>query len=299
MPGPVLAARGLSKSYGNVQAVAGVDLEVQAKQIIGLVGNNGAGKTTLMKLLCGILEPGAGAALLGGRPTSEPVVRQGLGFLPEDSPLYDDQTPLQYLAFFGGLYGMRKAAVRERSESLLDALRLGREHWTKPIGELSKGSARKVALARAFLHDPAVLLLDEPASGLDPATRRELDLFLSAQREAGKAILLSAHNLKQVEELCDAILLMHGGRIVAHGSLAELRQRWGTARYRLHATVPFTGSAPAGTVHLGSLDGLREAESAMEEVRNAGGQVIELESVPPPLEEILRLASESPGQVTR
>ncbi|MCA1820171.1 MAG: ABC transporter ATP-binding protein, partial [Halobacteriales archaeon] len=251
----MLSARGLAKSYGAVRAVDGVDLNVPAGRIVGLVGNNGAGKTTLLKLLCGILEPTAGTTDLEGRPTSAPATRKGLGFLPEDSPLYDDQTPLQYLAFFAGLYGLGRKDADTRAERLLDGLRLGREHWGKPIGELSKGSARKVAIARAFLHDPAVLLLDEPASGLDPATRRELDAFLSGQRQAGKAILLSAHNLKQVEELCDAILLMHGGRIVARGSLAELRSQWGTARYRLHATVPFTGSAPTGTVHVGLMAG--------------------------------------------
>jgi len=287
----VFQAQGLAKSYGPVRAVDGVDLQVPPGQIVGLVGNNGAGKTTLMKLLCGILEPTHGLATLDGRPTSEPATRVGIGFLPEDSPLYDDQTPLQYLAFFGGLYGLSAAESRRRAEPLLDALRLGREHWAKPIGELSKGSARKVALARAFLHDPAVLLLDEPASGLDPATRRELDAFLSQQRQRGKAILLSAHNLKQVEELCDGILLMHGGRIVAQGSLSELRKQWGTARYRLHATAPFAGSEPSGSVHVGILAGLGPAEQAMDQVRAAGGQVLELESVPPPLDEILRLAA--------
>lgn len=286
-----LQARGLRKSYGAVHAVGGVDLDVPAGCIVGLVGNNGAGKTTLLKLLCGILEPTAGTALVDGRPTSTPSTRQDLGFLPEDSPLYDDQTPMQYLAFFGGLYGLSAKEAKRRAEPLLDALRLGREHWAKPIGELSKGSARKVALARAFLHEPKVLLLDEPASGLDPATRRELDGFLDGQRKAGKAILLSAHNLKQVEELCDTILLMHAGRIVARGSLAELRNQWGAAKYRLHATAPFCGSFPSGSVHVGLLDSLRTAESAMDEVRALGGQVLELESVPPPLDEILHLAA--------
>ena len=287
-----LQARGLRKSYGNVHAVAGIDLDVAPGSIVGLVGNNGAGKTTLMKLLCGILEPTGGTATIDGEPTARPATRQRLGFLPEDSPLYDDQTPLQYLAFFGGLYGLSGKESRARAEPLLDGLRLGREHWAKPIGELSKGSARKVAIARAFLHDPAVLLLDEPASGLDPATRRELDGFLLGQRRAGKAILLSAHNLKQVEELCDSIILVHAGCVVARGSLTALRTQWGNATYRLHATVPFAGSSPSGSVHVGSLASLDEAERAMDAVRSAGGQVLELESVPPPLDEILRLASQ-------
>jgi len=288
-----LAARGLAKSYPRVTAVAGVDLDVAPGRIVGLVGNNGAGKTTLLKLLCGILEPTAGSVTIGGQATSKPSTRARLGFLPEDSPLYDDQTPLAYLAFFGGLYGLSHKEAKRRAEPLLDALRLGREHWGKPIGELSKGSARKVALARAFLHEPDVLLLDEPASGLDPATRRELDAFLDGQRKAGKAILLSAHNLKQVEELCDEIVLLHQGRVAARGSLGDLRRQWGTARYRLHATAPFPGSAATGPIHVGLLATLADAESAMAHVRAAAGQVLELESVPPPLDEILRLAAEA------
>jgi ABC-2 type transport system ATP-binding protein len=273
--------------------VDGVDFEVKPGRVVGLVGNNGAGKTTLMKMLCGILEPTGGQATVDGQDTQRPATRHGIGFLPEDSPLYEDQTPIEYLAFFGGLYGMARKDATRRGEALLDSLRLGREHWGKPIGNLSKGSARKVALARAFLHDPKVLLLDEPASGLDPATRRDLDAFLDGQRKAGKAILLSAHNLKQVEELCDEILLMHGGRIAAKGTLSELRNAWGNATYRLHATRAFPGSKPTGAVHVGEFESLREAEAAMDGVRSEGGQILELESVPPALDEILRAAAEA------
>ena len=291
----MLHATALRKAYGPIEAVRGIDLQVRPGRIVGLVGNNGAGKTTVLKMLCGVLEPTSGTAVLDGESTMQGPARRSIGFLPEDSPLYDDQTPLQYLAFFGRLYDMPRTLSLERARTLLTALQLGEEHWRKPIGNLSKGSARKVAIARALLHDPAVLLLDEPASGLDPATRRELDGFLSSQRAAGKAILLSAHNLDQVEALCDDILLVHGGRIVARGTLAELRAQWGTHKYRLHATVPFTGSAATGTLHMGLVTGLASAETAMAEVRAQGGQVINLESVPPRLEEILRLAASSPA----
>src|SRR5688572_2654193 len=136
------------------------------------------------------------------------------------------------------LYGLGKKDATERANLLLKELRLDDPSWTRPIGQLSKGSARKVAIARALLHDPAVLILDEPASGLDPATRRELDLVLSDLRKRGKAILLSAHNLKQVEELCDDIVLLHGGRVAGRGSLASLRQQMGEPQYRLHASHP-------------------------------------------------------------
>ncbi|MEA3144021.1 MAG: type transport system ATP-binding protein [Thermoplasmata archaeon] len=291
--GPMLAASGLRKAYGAAVAVHRFDVVVPAGRIVGLVGNNGAGKTTVLKMLCGVLEPTEGTATLGGRPTTLAETRRGIGFLPEDSPLYDDQTPLQYLAFFARLYGLPAKASKERAESLLRSLRLGEEHWRKPIGNLSKGSARKVAIARSLLHAPPVLLLDEPASGLDPATRRELDGFLSDLRAQGTAILLSAHNLSQVEALCDDIVLLHAGRIVAQGTLQELRAQWGTHRYRLHATVAFAGSAAAGTLHTALLEGLGAAEKAMAQVRAAGGEVLNLESVPPALDEILRRAAEA------
>ncbi|HUR25177.1 MAG TPA: ABC transporter ATP-binding protein [Candidatus Thermoplasmatota archaeon] len=284
----MLVASGLGKRYGAVVAVDGVDLEVPAGRIVGLVGNNGAGKTTTLKMLCGVLEPTSGAATVAGRSTLEAEARRAIGFLPEDSPLYDDQTPQQYLAFFARLYGLDRKQAQERAGTLLRDLRLDPPYWTRPIGQLSKGSARKVAIARALLHDPAVLILDEPASGLDPATRRELDLVLSDLRKQGKAILLSAHNLKQVEELCDDIVLLHAGKVAGRGSLADLRKQMGEPRYRLHASHPFPGSAPRGSIHVGEFSRLADVERAMEAVRAAGGSVLDLESLPPTLDDILR-----------
>ncbi len=289
--GCVLQATGLGKDYGSTVAVQSIDLDVRPGTIVGLVGNNGAGKTTALKMLAGILEPTRGEATLAGRATQVAAVRRDLGYLPEDSPLYDDQTPLAYLAFFGSLYGIGRRQATTRAKELLTALRLDEVHWRKQIGDLSKGSARKVAIARTLLHDPLVLILDEPASGLDPATRRDLDRFLVALRSGGKAILLSAHNLKQVEELCDEIVLLHAGRVAAYGTLADLRKQWGTTRYLLHATAPFPGSRPEGAVHAATLPNLSEAERAMEAVRKAGGTVLDMQSVPPSLDEILQRAS--------
>lgn len=287
----MLAARALVKRYGPVAAVDGVDLEVPAGHILGLVGNNGAGKTTTLKMLCGVLEPTSGTAQVQGRPTLEAATRKAIGFLPEDSPLYDDQTPLQYLAFFGRLYGLDGKQAAARATQLFRDLRLDEPYWKRPIGELSKGSQRKVAIARALLHDPAVLVLDEPASGLDPATRRELDQVLIGLRAQGKAILLSAHNLKQVEELCDSIVLLHAGRVAARGTLAGLRKQLGEPRYRLHASLPFPGSKPHGAIHVAEFPRLADVEAAMQAVRAAGGAVLDVESMPPSLDEIFRKAT--------
>ena len=295
----MLKADGLVKRYGAVEAVAGIGLEVKPGRIVGLVGNNGAGKTTTLKLLCGILEPTSGVATVDGVPTLQAAARHRLGFLPEDSPLYDDQTPVEYLEFFWRLYGLPRAGRKARIEALLADLRLDPPFWRRPIGQLSKGSARKVAIARALLHDPAVLILDEPASGLDPATRRELDGVLSRLRSQGKAILLSAHNLKQVEELCDDIVLVHQGRVVARGTLQQLREALGEPQYRLHASVPFTGATPHGSIFVGHFRRLADAEAAMSEVRKGRGTVIDMESLPPSLDDILHRATNTGGPASR
>lgn len=293
-PGPaMLKAEALHKTYGGVIAVQRVDLDLPPGRIVGLVGNNGAGKTTTLKMLCGILEPSSGSATVDGRPTLDPAARRAVGFLPEDSPLYDDQTPLQYLAFFGRLYGLPRKEAKSRAARLLADLRLDEPYWARPIGELSKGSARKVAIARALLHDPQVLILDEPASGLDPATRRELDQALAALRQQGKAILLSAHNLKQVEELCDDIVLLHQGKVIARGTLAQLREALGEPRYRLHTSKPFPGSQPRGSIHVAEFTRLADVEAAMAVVRKARGTVLDMESLPPGLDDILRKATEA------
>lgn len=287
----MLLASGVGKDYGGVTAVESLEVEVRRGRIVGLVGNNGAGKSTSLKMLCGILEPTRGTVTLDGVPTTQPAARASIGYLPEDSPLYEELTPTQYLAFFARLYGLGAKPARQRAEHWLTALRLDRPFWSKPIGELSKGSARKVAIARALLHDPAVLILDEPASGLDPATRRELDSVLLQLRTEGKAVLLSAHNLKQVEELADDIVLMHQGRVVAQGTLSQLRTTWGTVRYRLHATAAFPGSHPQGAAHVATFDAIEPVQAAMRQVQDSGGHVLEVESIPPGLDEILERAA--------
>ncbi len=289
----MLVAAGLGKSYRGHKVVRDVDLEVRPGKIVGLVGANGAGKTTTLKMLAGLVEPTTGSATLDGMPTSHPFTRIHLGYLPEESPLYDDEDAISYLIFFGSLYGLPRADAKARAQALLKQFHLDEEHWKKPLGTLSKGQRRKVALACCLLHDPSVLILDEPTSGLDPLTTAEVGAHVRKLREDGKAVLLSAHNLPQVEQLCDEILVMHGGRVVTRGSLTELRGRLGTQRYRLRATVEFPDSKPEGTLHEGWFTSLAAVEKAMDAVRKAQGIVLEVESVPPKLEEILQRAAEA------
>lgn len=282
----MLEALGLHKAYGPVQAVRGVDVRVPQGQIVGLVGNNGAGKTTAIKMLCGLLEPSAGTVRVDGQDPLRPKVRRAVGYLPEDSPLYDDLTPLGYLQHFGALYAMSRRDVARRAPMLLERLRLEQKHWKVPIGRLSKGSARKVALARCLLHDPGLVILDEPSSGLDPATQRVLDRFLLELRDEGKAILLSAHDLEQVERVCDEVLVMHHGQVVLAGTLDELRGG-AASRYRLRATVPFSGSTQEGPDHVGHVADWDQAEARIHEVREAGGRMLDVQAEAPRLADVL------------
>jgi ABC-2 type transport system ATP-binding protein len=286
----MLAADNLGRRYGSQWALRGASFQLAKGTVTGLVGNNGAGKSTLLKMVCGLLEPTEGTVRVAGADPLKPATRRAIGYVPEDSPLYEEQTPLECLAFFARIYGLPAEPSARKAFQLLHRMRLDEPYWRKPIGQLSKGSVRKVALARALLHDPPVLVLDEPASGLDPATRRELDAVLSDLRRAGTCILLSGHHLRQVEELCDRILLVDRGRIVANGTLGELRKAWGGTRYRLRATAAFPGSARDGTLHVGELPDWTAAQDAVARIERAGGRVVELESATPELEEILHRA---------
>ncbi len=276
-----------------MQAVRGIDLWVKPGMILGVVGNNGAGKTTTIKMLAGLLEPTSGSVTVGGDDPLNAPVRSRIGFLPEDSPLYEDMTPLGYLRYFGALYGLDKKTSRERGERLLQRLRLFEEHWKKPIQSLSKGSARKVAIARCLLHDPAVVILDEPRSGLDPATQHVLDSFLLELRAEGKAILLSAHDLDQVERICDHVVVVEDGEIVLEGSVAQLRGEAGPTVYILRASVAFTGSEPDGVEHIARVPTWDDVETCIAQVRSAGGNVLDVSAESPRLADVLQRTVES------
>lgn len=287
----MLVARDLVKEYRGVEAVRGVSLTLKPGCVLGLVGANGAGKSTTIKMLTGLVEPTSGVAELDGAPTTLPDVRRRIGYLPEDSPLYEDLTPYALLTFFGGLYGVAKRVARTRADDLLDRLGLESSARERPIGTLSKGMRRKVAIARAVLHGPDHLILDEPTSGLDPKTVREMGDFFLELRDEGRAILLSAHNLPQVEEVCDEILIMDGGRMAAHGTLEELRAAWGQRAYRVRATTPLPGGTLHGSMYQADYGDWDEAEAALTVVRAEGGTVLEVEAVPPRLDQILAAAT--------
>jgi ABC-2 type transport system ATP-binding protein len=229
----MIVLEGLTKLYDDFHAVQGLDLEVRKGEIMGIIGHNGAGKTTTIKMIVGLLEPTAGRVKIMGRDMAQDSIhiKRFLGYLPEESSLYENMTVYEYLLFFSELYKMPRASARQRIEMLLASLDLREED--KLTGELSKGMKRKVAIARTLLHDPALLVLDEPNSGLDPLTSFFIINYLKTLKDRGKTILLSAHNLFHVEYICDRVAILKNGRLLVCDSMEAIRQHLGRREYEV------------------------------------------------------------------
>jgi len=223
----------VSKFYDQFAAVEALDLEVRDGEIMGIIGHNGAGKTTTLKMIAGLIEPTSGAIEIMGMDLTRNAIaiKKSMGFLPEESPLYESMNVTEYLLFFSELYGLPKKIALDRIDGILDSLNLEERH--KLTGELSKGMKRKVAIARALLHDPALLILDEPNSGLDPLTSFFIIDYLKKLKERGKTILLSAHNLFHVEYICDRIAIMKQGKLLICDTMKELVKRLGKREYQV------------------------------------------------------------------
>ncbi|MCU0626906.1 MAG: ABC transporter ATP-binding protein [Gemmatimonadaceae bacterium] len=220
-PPPTLALSGVTKRYGSVTAIDALDLTVAAGEVLGLVGPNGAGKTTTLRAIAGIVRPSAGRiAIAGVDLATHPVdAKRRLAFIPDEPHLFDYLTVREHCRFVARLYDV--ADAEPRIDALLDELELGAKRDALP-GELSRGMKQKLAVACALLHDPALLVLDEPLTGLDPVAIRRMKGLVRALAARGTAVILSSHLLTLVEELCDRVLLLRSGRPVAIGSLAEL-----------------------------------------------------------------------------
>jgi ABC-2 type transport system ATP-binding protein len=223
----------VSKLYNDFAAVDHIDLEVNDGEIMGIIGHNGAGKTTTLKMITGLITPTSGTIEVMGRDINRHgiEVKKSLGFLPEESPLYESMTVTEYLLFFSELYGLPRKYTMERIDMLLTSLKLDQRN--KFTGELSKGMKRKVAIARTLLHDPALLVLDEPNSGLDPLTSFFIIDYLKKLKSQGKTILLSAHNLFHVEYVCDRIAIMKQGKVLVCDTMKDLVKRLGKREYQV------------------------------------------------------------------
>lgn len=243
----MIVAEELTKRFDNFLAVDRVSLNVQPGQVLVLLGQNGAGKTTTVRMLTSILQPSGGRAWVAGYDVVHQAecVRASVGVLTEHHGLYGRMNAEEYLEFFANLYGLRMAVIRPRIHELLDRFGLGAV-TKKRLGEYSKGMRQKLALVRAILHDPPVLLLDEPTSAMDPESSRLVRDSIKGLRSAGRTILLCTHNLFEAEELADKVAIIRVGRIIMNNTLENVKQELlGPVEYEAQLACAPDGWAPA------------------------------------------------------
>ena len=223
-----IETRGLTKQFDRHIAVNDIDLQVAAGEVCGLIGPNGAGKTTLLRMLAAAEEPTIGEIYINGdrllRDRSHPLLKQRIGFLPDDFPLYDDLTVWDYLDYFARLYNLQQPRRREQINSVLELVQLTNKR-SSLISTLSRGMKQRLSLGRTIIHEPLLLLLDEPVSGLDPIARMQFREIIKALQEAGMTVVISSHVLSDLAELCTWVSIMELGYLVESAPLQELYKR--------------------------------------------------------------------------
>lgn len=221
------------KQYNDTTVVDKLNLHISQGEIVGIIGHNGAGKSTTLKMIAGLIEPTSGRIKVMGRDIQKEGVKikKHIGYLPEESPLYEAMTAQQYLLFFSELYQMPRQKALTRIDQLLNSLGLPEKN--KLTGEFSKGMKRKTAIARTLLHDPDLLILDEPNSGLDPLTSFFIINYLKSLRKEGKTIILSAHNLFHVETICDRVGIIKNGKLLVFDTMEAIRAKLGKREYQV------------------------------------------------------------------
>lgn len=223
---PVLEVENISKTYATVRAVDELSFDVRPGEIFGLLGPNGAGKTTTIRMILDIIRPDAGRIAILGGPMSEEK-KERIGYLPEERGLYDDMTLEDTLVFLGQLKGLSRAEARSRMEANLKEVDLWDAHERK-VEALSRGMRQKAQFAAATMHEPDLIIIDEPFSGLDPVNTRLIKGLIFRMRDRGAGIIMSTHQMHQVEEMCQRILLINHGKRLLYGTLDEIRQRFST-----------------------------------------------------------------------
>jgi len=223
-PPAMIEAVGLSKYFGSFVAIEDINFSIPGGQIVAFLGPNGAGKSTTMRILSGFLAPSSGHAAIAGLDVSSRRLEAArhLGYLPENGPLYDDMTPLELLNFFGAARGLANQGLSDRIKAVTESCAI-QEVLEKPIGKLSRGYRQRVGLAQALLHDPDVLIMDEPTAGLDPNQIRDFRTNISKLAQS-KTVLISTHILQEVEAIADRVLFIHEGRLLFDGTYDDLRR---------------------------------------------------------------------------
>lgn len=240
---PIVVVRDLHRSFGALQAVNGVSFEIQRGEVIGFIGANGAGKTTTMRVMATLDVPSSGTVEICGHDVvNHPEkVRARLGWMPDAFGAYDHVTVLEYLDFYGRACGIGRARREERLREVMDFTDLT-TLADRPMNKLSKGMTQRLGLGRTLMHDPEVMILDEPAAGLDPKARIEFKRLVRLLAEMGKTIFISSHILSELGEMCDSLLFIDAGRIVHHGTAESLTQ---TASARTVVDVQLAGDPEA------------------------------------------------------
>jgi ABC-2 type transport system ATP-binding protein len=296
----MIRTQALSKRFADFTAVSGIDLHVQTGEILALLGPNGAGKTTTVRMLASILMPTSGQAWIAGCDTVREAVtvRHLVGVLTEMPGLYSRMRAREYLDFFGQLQGIAPESRATRAGQLMEQFGMG-DVWSLRLGEYSKGMRQKLALVRCMLHDPRVLLLDEPTSAMDPHSARLVRDAILSLRSKERAVILCTHNLVEAEALADRIAIIRRGEIVAHGTAEQLkRDRLGLPLLELRVAGSVDGLARliGDLVHVEQqgedwiryrTDRLREVNPALlQRLQQAGHRVVTLSEVPRSLEEV-------------
>ena len=255
---PVLRCEGLRKRFGSRQAVDGVGFHIAAGETYGLLGPNGAGKTTTISMVCGLLTPDAGEVEVAGRLLrDDPLgVKASIGYVPQEVALYDDLTARENLTFFGRLYGLGKVDLRGRVDHALDVVGLANRAGDR-VGSFSGGMKRRLNIAAGLLHEPALLVLDEPTVGVDPQSRNAILESVSDLGRKGMAILYTTHYMEEAERLCDRIGILDEGRAVAEGTRAQLVDRLGEHD---HVRLAATGALDALAEDSRGLGGVDQAQ---------------------------------------
>ena len=261
---PTLSLSQLQKSYGTQSVLDGVTFDVPPGSIVGLLGPNGAGKSTLIRSIMGIVEPDGGEVLIGGQPWSREGAR-GIGYLPEERGLYRDMSVGQQAVYFAQLKGMKKPEAVASLKTWFERLEV-QGWWDKKVSDISKGMAQKIQFICTVVHQPKLLILDEPLSGFDPINARRIIEEVRSLAADGTSVLLSTHDMPSVERLCDQVVMLNQGRVVLSGSSSELRETgWDGSQ-----EVLFKGNDMAFTNALGALANLDSiGPTSMSGVRKA------------------------------
>jgi ABC-2 type transport system ATP-binding protein len=279
-----LVIDGLSKRFGSVVALDGIGFRVAPGEVFGFLGANGAGKTTTMRIVLNILAPDEGSVTWRGVPNTD-LPRRTWGYLPEERGLYARMEVLEQLLFFAGLYGVDRVAARRDALGWLDRFRIP-DYANRKAEELSKGNQQKIQFIAAILHDPDVLVMDEPFSGLDPVNAALLKEAFVEMRDRGKTLVFSTHQMDTVEELCESIAIVDRGRVVVGGPIAEVKRASGRRVVRLAV------EGGASNAWVDGLDGVRVIRSGLD--------FSELEVAPErDPDDVLRAALDHGARVTR